>query len=150
MPCGLVVFGLVLTVRILIAWSKVKASESWPKTMGVVLESTVQSEWTKAGNNRIYVVSPKVVYEYEVGGRKFRSSQLAMEEINTADESVARMKAEKYPVGRQVEVYYDPRKPDTAALQTGDPSKGILPSILVAVGLILVAIGIVWLLHVRR
>jgi len=105
---------------------KLKTSEAWPKTTGVILESTIQSEWVRSGSGRNYVVSPKVIYEYHVDEKRYASSQLALVERNSANENLALGKAEKYPKGQQVVVCYNPRKPDFATLEVGDPTGGKL------------------------
>lgn len=143
-------FGACLVVLGIIERIKLKASQSWPKTTGVITESSVKPEWVKAGNGWMHVESPKVIYEYQVEGRKYHSSQLALEEVDTANENLAREKSEKYPVGREVDVYYDPKKPDFATLQVGDPSHGKLPFGIVTAGAILMAAGIVWLIWLYK
>ena len=92
-----------------------------------------------------YIVSPKVIFEYQVNGENYRSSHLANIEVNTASEDLAQSKASKYHTGQQVEVYYNPKRPDYAVLQTGDPTKGALPFGLMIVGGIISIIGIIWL-----
>jgi hypothetical protein len=130
---------------------KLQGSESWPKTTGMIIESTIKSEWAKAGSDRIYVVKPKVAYEYQVDGKRHASSHLALVEFNTANENSARKKSEKYHVGQQVTVYYNPRKPDFATLEIGDPTGGKLPTGIMGFGILLAVSGIIWLLveHVK-
>ena len=102
--------ALVLFIR---ASKKIKDSRSWPTTSGLITHSSVESG---VGPNHVFVFSPKIVYEYEVGGKRFTSSQLAIIEHNTASEDLAREKADKYAPGQQVEVYYDPKNPAFAIL----------------------------------
>jgi hypothetical protein len=144
-PAGfcILVFGIVIH-------NKLKASQTWPKTTGVVLESSIQSGWAMAGGSRIYVVSPKVIYEYQVDGKKYTSSQLALVEHNSANENVARRKSETYSAGQQVEVYYNPRKPRFAVLEIGDPTGGILPFGIIIFGAAVAIFGIVWLLAIHK
>ena len=137
--CLLVVFGVYLLKRL-------ADSKSWPKTNGVILESTVQSKWVMAGGgSRIFVVCPKVTYEYEVNGGKYTSSQLALIERDSADENLARRKAEKYSPGQQVEVFYNPRKPGFAVLAVGDPTGGKLPYGMIIIGIGLTITGAIWI-----
>lgn len=136
---GIFIFGIVVRRRL-------NASESWPKTAGVVRESAVEPQWVKVGSGNMYVVSPKVLYEYEVEGRKYSSSQLSLIERNTANENLAREKSERHPVGQQVTVYYNPQKPEFATLEVGDPTGGKLPFGMMTVGAAAVISGIVWLM----
>jgi hypothetical protein len=107
---GLAIWALILFIR---AFKKIKDSKSWPKTMGLITHSSVESG---VGSGSVFVFSPKVIYEYEVGGKRYTSSHLAIIEHNTASEDLAREKAEKYAPGQHVEVYYDPEKPTFAVL----------------------------------
>jgi hypothetical protein len=104
---GLVLFALGLFTRI-----KTKASLSWPKTSGLVLESSIKTD----GSQGVRVVCPNVVYEYTVAGKTYRSSQLALEESDINDSNDARQRAEQHPVGQQVDVYYNPKNPKDAVL----------------------------------
>ena len=93
----------------------------------------------------MYVVSPQVVYEYEVDGEKYTSSQLALVAFNTANENLARKKAEQYSPRQQVEVYYNPRKPGFATLSVGDPTNGKLPYGIIVFGIGLTISGVIWI-----
>jgi hypothetical protein len=144
-PCVCVAVGVCVLVCGFVLRKKLKATESWPKTTGVITESSVQSEWVRAGSGREYIVSPKVVYEYQVEGRKYHCSNLAYIENNSANANSAQRKAEKYPVGQPVEVHYNPRNPEYAILKVGDPTNGALPFGMMIVGMIAVIFGIVWI-----
>ena len=136
--CG-VVLGVVIR-------KKLEDSKSWPRTTGVILESTVQSKWAKAGGGeRIFVICPHVTYEYQVQGREYISKRLALVEHNSANENLARSKAEKYGSGQRVEVFYNPRKPEFAVLAVGDPTDGKLPSGIIIFGILLAVSGAIWI-----
>jgi hypothetical protein len=124
---GLFFFGFVIwnVIRILGAYNQIKDSKSWPKTTGLITHSSIEQGFTRIGGSYIYVNRPEVVYEYEVDGKKYTSSQLALVEVNTASEDLARGKAEKYVSGQHVEVYYDPRNPKCAVLTIGDAAAAI-------------------------
>src|SRR5208282_2397535 len=77
LPYICLVVGICVFVSGIAIRKKLQSSESWPKTVGVIRESAVQPGFTRTGgSNFIYVVRPKVVYEYHVEGRKHTSSQL--------------------------------------------------------------------------
>jgi hypothetical protein len=149
-PCVCILAGLGLLVLGIVIRKKLKTSESWPKTIGIIRESTVKSEWVRVGSGNMYIVSPKVIYEYEVDGEKYTSSQLALVEHSTANENLAKEKSERHPVGQQVTVYYNPRKPDFATLEIGDPTGGKLPFGIIIFGIVVTIAGIVWFLTVHK
>ena len=149
-PCVCFFVGLCLLVFGIVIRIKLKASESWPRTTGIIIESTIQSEWVRSGSGNMYIVSPKVIYEYEVNGKKYTSSQLALVEHSTANENLAKEKSEGHPIGQQVIVYYNPRKPDFATLEVGDPTGGKLPFGIIIFGMAVTIAGIIWFLIVHR
>ena len=92
-----------------------EAAQSWPGTMGRVLMSSVQSKHT----GKSISVYPVVVYQYEVNGRVYQSQTIKAGEqffnvriIGQAQETVNR-----YPIGAQVMVYYNPANPQESALE---------------------------------
>jgi hypothetical protein len=139
------VVGICILVLGIVIRNKIKDSKSWPKTNGVIIESTIQSEWVRSGSGRIYVVCPKVIYEYQVDGKNYTSSQLALIEHNSADENLARGKAEKYSPRQYVEVYYNPRKPSFAVLEMGGSSDDRLSYGIIVLGITLAISGVVWI-----
>jgi len=151
LPYICLVVGICVFVSGIAIRKKLQSSESWPKTVGVIRESAVQPGFTRTGgSNFIYVVRPKVVYEYHVEGRKHTSSQLALIEYNSANKNLAEEKAERYSVGQQIDVYYNPQKPEFAVLTVGDPTNGKLPCGTMILGIVLTVSGIVCLLAVHR
>ena len=92
-----------------------QAAQSWPGTMGTVLSSSVQSR--RSGNSTS--TYPVVVYQYEVNGKSYQSQVIKAGEqffniriIGQAQETVNR-----YPIGAQVMVYYNPANPQESALE---------------------------------
>ena len=109
--------GAFLTVMGGYAWWKGAGSESWSRTSGVVREAQkVAESGTRAG----WRARARVEYEYEVGGKTYRSqrlyfrgNQLGRQELYPV--SVLR----EYRVGTKVTVYYDRSDPHEAVVQHG-------------------------------
>lgn len=136
--------GLASLIGGLVLKRLLSKSKSWPKTVGKIVEASIEPGWTQAGGSRLYVVRPKVVYKYMVGNTVYTSSQLALIESNTANEQEARSKASKYSAGQLVDVYYNPKKPDFAVLTVGDPTQGKFPWAMIIIGIIAVVGAIIW------
>jgi len=147
LPYVCLIGGICLLVLGIVIRNKLVDSESWPKTTGLIVKSSVEPGFSRVGakNNYMYVVRPKVTYEYEVHGKNYSSSQLALVEHDSANEKLARGKAEKYPLGQHVEVYYNPRKPEFAVLEVGDPTGGKLPYGITIFGILLAISAVVWI-----
>ena len=78
-----------------------------------------------------------IVYEFTVAGRKYQGSRVSIGE-DLGNFEVAETLA-KYPKGKAVTVFYNPRKPAEAVLERDLPTgiwKGLIIIVLVLVGLI--------------
>jgi hypothetical protein len=139
----LVVFGIVIR-------KKLGDSKSWPTTTGLIIESSIDPGFFRIGGSYNYVVRPNVTYEYKVDGKNYTSSQLALIEYNSANQKLARGKAERYSRGQQIEVYYNPRKPEFAVLEVGDPTDGKLPFGIIIFGIAVAIAGIIWHLTIHK
>lgn len=90
------------------------SSQAWRQTTGIVVKSRVE-----VSGGETTSVNPRVVYEYEVGGRRYSSEQIragdrffAMRSSGDAYDIV-----DRYPVGTAIAVFYDPNDPNQAALE---------------------------------
>ncbi|HEY1750153.1 MAG TPA: DUF3592 domain-containing protein [Caulobacteraceae bacterium] len=121
---GLIVVGVGL-LRQAIKQGAGKKAQAWPTTQGVVVSSSV----TKVPMGQSSMLTPAVLYSYEVGGAKHESAAYrlgAPPMFNTPAKAEAA--AAKYPAGSQVTVHYDPGKPDSSALElkVGDGYIGLM------------------------
>jgi len=90
------------------------ASEDWPVANGTVTESFVEKHSTSDGTS----YSAEVRYAFTVDGVEHRGDRLAFSAWNTGS-AAARERIAAYPVGRAVEVAYDPDDPNNAVLEPG-------------------------------
>ena len=108
----LILFGLM--------WIRQGVTERlWPTVTGTVVSSAVGSFRTAGGGAKVAarMFQATVFYEYEAGGRRYRSSQIRREKIS-GSEGLANGVVEKYPAGSQVLVHYNPSNPADAVLET--------------------------------
>lgn len=90
-------------------------SKGWPTVPGKVISSKVAAVGQKGGT----VYSPDVRYSYTVDGTPHTSNHIRIGGVNTGNPSPARHVVDRYPVGREVTVYYSPKKPTFAVLEPG-------------------------------
>ena len=92
-----------------------QAAQDWPGTMGVVTMSTIQVKHT--GRSRSEV--PVVGYQYQVGGHSYTGGTIKAGEqyFSVRLYGDAQKTIERYPVGAQVMVYYNPANPGESALE---------------------------------
>ena len=114
------ILALVLVVRriaLQAVQQKIREAQAWPSTEGLVLVSEVRDEGGENGWRG------HVRYRYEVAGRLYESSRIAVgveygrEGLQAHQELAAR-----FPKDARVTVYYNPRNPADAALIKGDPN----------------------------
>jgi len=92
----------------------IKASQSWPATTGKVLTSRVEIDGGEYTSTRAYVL-----YEYEVRGRVYQSSQIQPGDrfrMSYHDRNQYDI-VEQYPVGATVTVFFDPSNPGESVLE---------------------------------
>jgi hypothetical protein len=128
-------------------WLQVRAAALWPETPGKIVASGSQvrevgtfddnAEGGKGTEKRNFA---SIVYEYKVSGQTMRASRVSIgEDLGNFEvaETIAR-----YPVGKLVTVYYNPRKPREAVLERDIP-KGlfgcVIWGVLISVAVILFA-----------
>jgi hypothetical protein len=92
-----------------------QASQTWPSTKGKIVTSRVEL----SSGRDMATVYAKIAYEYQLSGRTYQCDQ-----VHSGDEYYAEATREetydlvdRYPVGREVTVYYNPDNPAEAALE---------------------------------
>jgi hypothetical protein len=140
---GLLVFGVLFL-------QQAGETRSWPSTIGEV--QNVRVRWSSdSKNNRTYYYS--VYYAYQANDRAYEGNRYALGSGTTASkrystEAEARVAARlDYPIGSEVEVYYNPADPTSAVLEPGADWGTYVPLTL---GLCFSPIGIVALYAIHR
>lgn len=92
-----------------------QAAQNWSSTMGVVVTSTIQVKRTSRSRSEI----PVVVYQYQVNGTPYVGKVIKAGEqfFSLRLYGDAQKAIERYPVGAQVMVYYNPANPAESALE---------------------------------
>lgn len=88
-----------------------RAALAWPTVQGRITQSEVAS----GGVNKGY--RPIVEFTYSVKGRDYRSRSVILDTVVGGSRGYAEKRAQRYPVGRIVKVFYDPSDPGRAALE---------------------------------
>ena len=90
------------------------AARNWASTTGKIVTSRVE---VSGGDHT--TVSPHIVFQYNVYGKEYSNSQIKAGDIHIATYGSrgAYDIVDKYPVGAEVTVYYDPENPEQSALE---------------------------------
>lgn len=114
-----VVIG-VLGVAAVVKMREVRGAQSWQRTTGRVTRSEVRAQKRRDMDEFEKTRSlPFVGYEYVVDGKRFSGNRISLAEI--IPESDIESTLDRYPVGAEVTVYYDPADPRKAVLERDLP-----------------------------
>jgi len=117
---------------------QVKCSHSWSRTKGEVLESEVVRDVSGDVQGATRTFGARLRYQYIVDGQKFECGTLCVGgELNTGSRQRAQDRCDQYPVGSQVDVYYNPKNPRKACLE----QRGEGALILILIGAVFLVIG---------
>ena len=123
-------------------------TKDWPAAPGKILSSKVQSGTsnsrgparTTTGSSKRYSVD--VRYRYELDGQEFEGDRLRFGNVSYKSRSKAQKVMNRYPRGKEVEVFYDPENPQSSVL-----IKGIgLSWLAVGLGAAMFLLGLVMLI----
>ncbi len=134
--------GIVFCVFGYTSYQKGMASEKWPMAKGTVIQSEIKKSkrTTGTGSSKRTEIRhiPKVEYTYNVDGQPYRSSRITFGAVNALNASAT---VNRYPKGKSIEVFYDPKNPDEAVLQPGADSTSSI--VFLAIGAVLALIGLI-------
>lgn len=112
----LVCAGIMLGILGCFWWKgrMVRKSKRWPSTMGEIIRSEMVKEINSDGN----FYSPKIAYRYSARGRSYEQDTIQIGVGGcTGSRKQAKRTVNRYPVGAQVLVHFDPEEPGRACLE---------------------------------
>lgn len=119
-------------------------TEKWPATPGKIMEAEIEtvtktSRSSGGRKRRRTEYHVKVRYFYEVNGLKFEGNRLQYGYESHDEKESAKTELARYPVGKDIEVYYDPTDAKTSVLVKGSGTSWLalgLGSITFVLGLV--------------
>ncbi|MBS0009949.1 MAG: DUF3592 domain-containing protein, partial [Bacteroidales bacterium] len=103
------------------------ASKAWPSVPGKITRSEVET-YRKDGKTQYL---PDIAYNYTVDGKQYASSKVTVgDPPSTSNISPAKRLQSEYPVGKEVEVYYDPEVHSSSTLKTGIQRNDIMLAVI--------------------
>jgi len=91
----------------------------WLRTKGTVVSSATESYEDFAGSHRVTYYKPVIEFSYEVEGQEYHNIVGASGVVNfsiAGSKAGADAEVTRYPVGKELEVFYDPTNPTQSAL----------------------------------
>jgi len=102
---------LFLTVR---SWHRVRSSQHWPSAKGKVIASGARKH--QGESHTYYTIG--LVYAYSVEGAEHRSKRVDFDVVSSyAEWQAAEQVLNRYPLGTEVDVFYNPDNPQLAVLE---------------------------------
>lgn len=138
-------FPALVVAAAVYQYMEVAKAARWPSAKGRIVTSTSMARTVRSGagaddmQTRTFA---KIEYQFSVAGREYRGSRVGIGE-DTGNHQVAETIA-KYPPGKEVTVYYNPRRPRECVLERNTPPglwRGFAVILLVLAGII--AVGVV-------
>lgn len=118
LPLLFIVAGALMSFFGVRQFMQAKASAAWPTVTGVI---TVAELGKQMGNERdeSTTYSADISYDYLVNDRSYVNGAVSFDGVKSSDPATARRILKRYPVGKQVAVYYNPNDPQDAVLEPG-------------------------------
>lgn len=127
-----IILNVIFLIVIFYTRRKVAQAENWSSTVGTVTLSTIDVHRSGSRNSIPY---PDVRYSYQVMGREYEANKIMPgAEIGG---SGAQKVIDRYPVGAQVTVFYNPNNPYEAVLEKKGPAPWIMWLVLVTINVVL-------------
>ena len=156
-----IALGLIAAIMgaAILSWTwntslRIKSSAKWPTTQGQVVSSSIVNDSTRirgGGYNRLYRAA--ITYQYTVNGKQYKSDTFTFGIPHSfANRADAEHETQVFPVGKTVDVHFDPRNPATASLESGTVPQqftllGWMSGLFLVAGLVALVSGI---LNLRR
>jgi hypothetical protein len=93
-----------------------KKSLNWPVAEGIIKRSSVEYHKDSDGDGTYHA---EINYEYAVNDVLFNGKKVAYGDYGSGNPGHATEIVNKYPVGKYVNIYYMPEKPDECLLEPG-------------------------------
>src|SRR5438105_2442035 len=100
--------------------AEVYQARHWLATTGTITKSKVRAHKGAADDEgHEYRSEPLVAYEYQVAGRPYRGTRVSFAERSGGADLMPTLA--RYPIGKSVQVYYNPAKPAQSVLERDLP-----------------------------
>lgn len=132
-------FGLVFLGKGLLLLWRGWATKEWPQTTGRVVYSGIENRLSSDDNGYKTVYRARIRYTYDVKGEPFSSEGVRYKDVETSLRAKIDQILREYPVGSEVEVFFNPGAPQESVLE---PGVAAFDYIFLVVGFVITAIGL--------
>lgn len=147
---GLGFAGLAMcVVWLMLAGSFMQSSEHWPRVDGVVTQSEVKAYTTYLNGIPVkddYVA--KIEFSYSFGQVTYQSDNIPESKSYSEREDAEKI-VTKYPIGKKLQVFVNPKKPNVSTLKPGKQLMYI-PLLLTGLLALLISVGVILGILLKR
>ncbi len=130
----MLLIGFWLLFFVFFKYYKGIVSENWPTTKGVVTSSFVEKVLRESSSGTKVKENLKIEFDYFLENQKYHSTNFGN------IEGLLQNIVEKYPIGKNIKVYYNPDNPMEAILNPGF-SLGTSYIMFIIIGFLITLIG---------
>jgi hypothetical protein len=121
---------------------KSRKAASWPSTVGTIRKAEIYREQSTDYESTSASLGVRVKYTFQASGQQHVGKRIRFDNVLYATNKQAQKALEDYPIGKPVQVFFDPQNPDNCVLQ----KKNTTGAMLLIVGAIIAIIGLAGLL----
>ena len=115
----ILIIGFAILCMTVIAISNSVSAKEWSIIMGKIIKSDIYELQFGGESNATF--RPDIAFEYNVNGEKYISDRLyyGVKIMSSFNWIKSRKLVEKYPVNKEVKVYFNPNKPSESVVEPG-------------------------------
>jgi hypothetical protein len=114
----LILVGTLVLIWQGILFKEAQDARSWPTANGKIISSRLSAE-RDSGFNKPMMYGTSIKYEYSIDGKAFVSNRILFGQMTSNWSNGANTLISRYPPGKVVTVYYNPKNPEIAVLEPG-------------------------------
>ena len=120
-------------------------SENWDKGTAMITSSEIEKKESRSNDDQGFTQTStsfcvRVKYSYNVEGSNYEGNSVGFGTMSHNEISDAQKELKSYPIGKTIDVYYDPENPSDSVL-----NKGVFwPMYIVIVVMVIMLIGSIW------
>ena len=120
---------------------KLRASQSWAVAMGTIVESSVEESFNRGSDDLpdSWSYTPLIRYQFQAQGQTIIGDRLGFDGKSYSKKPDAQAVVARYPLGAQVNVFFDPEKPADSVLHRTSGSAWVFVVVGLAAFLLAVA-----------
>ena len=135
MSIALLAFGTLIALFAMSRLQEARSVAGWDTAAAAIVVSEINS----VGSGRDEVFVPRVVYEYNAFGEDITSERISRDDQPFDTPTEAWRVANRYPVGSEAKVSFNPKKPTYSLLESKPSTIGLL---FLGVGFVFGGIGV--------